>query len=113
MRKYKEIFRLKKMLDDAKIPYEFLNFDFHFEDYTQKGYQLCYPYSFQNKNGLCICSVIEHYGSYGNERDLLEIMGLLTEEENKADSVKGYLTAEDVFARIKSHYKECNKWADT
>lgn len=109
MSEYKEIFKLKGMLDEAKIPYEFLNRDFHFKDFTQKGYQLCYPHSFQSGNGSCICSVIELYGSYGNERDLLEIMGLLTEEENNADNVKGYLTAEDVFTRIKSHYEECNK----
>lgn len=109
MKKYKEIFRLKKMLDEAKIPYEFSNCGFPFKNFRIQGYQLCYPYSFQSENGNCICSVIEHYGSYGNEQDLLEIMGLLTEEENKADSVKGYLTAEDVFARIKSHYEECNK----
>lgn len=31
-------------------------------------------------------------------------MGLLTEEESKYDSVVGYLTAQEVFNRIKNHY---------
>jgi hypothetical protein len=48
---------------------------------------------------------IEHYASYGRSEDLLEIMGLLTSEEEGYDSVKGYLTAEDVFQRIKKHYE--------
>ena len=34
----------------------------------------------------------------------------LTPEEREDDSVKGYLTAEDVFERIKNHYSEvCKK----
>lgn len=109
MIEYKEILKLKEMLDRAEIPYEFMERGFAVEGVCEKGYQLCYPYSFQSENGSCICSVIENYGSYGNERDLLEIMGLLTEEENKADSVKGYLTAEDVFSRIKKHYEGVKK----
>lgn len=49
---------------------------------------------------------IEHYVSYGNEQDKLEIMGLLTPEEKKNDSVLGYLSAEEVFSRINRHWKE-------
>lgn len=64
------------------------------------GYHICYP-----KQGvLCKCSVIEHEGSYGHDKDLLEIMGLLTEEEKAADEVAGWLTAEDVFGRIKADF---------
>ena len=53
-------------------------------------------------------SVIEHEFSYGNEKDLLEISGLMTEKEEKEtqDTVLGYLTAENVFERIKKHYKD-------
>ena len=53
----------------------------------------------------CKCSVICHPYSYGGEEGLLEIMGLLTEEEEAGDTgddsaVLGWLTANDVFARI-------------
>lgn len=48
--------------------------------------------------------MIEHDGSYGKHVDKLELYGLLTEEERSYDEVKGYLTAEDVFARIANHY---------
>ena len=46
-------------------------------------------------------SAIEGFGSYGYADDLIEIMGLLTPEESENDSVKGWLTAEEVFKRIK------------
>lgn len=38
---------------------------------------------------------VEHFGSYGNEDDQEEIMGLLTPEEEKWDSVIGHLSAEE------------------
>lgn len=48
-----------------------------------------------------ICDVICHWGSYGHEKGLLEIMGLVEEAE---DDVEGYLTAEEVFNRMARHY---------
>ena len=48
---------------------------------------------------------IEHSGSYGSKKDLLEIMGLLTPEEQKLNSVLGYLTAREVFERIERDWK--------
>lgn len=95
MVEYKEIFRLKEMLEKSHIPFEFIDRICG----QRKGYQIRYLY-----DGECICSVIEHFGSYGNEDDLLEIMGLLTDKEKEIDSVKGWLTAENVFERIKKHY---------
>lgn len=94
MGKYNEILRLKEMLIHHQIPFEFSEF--------QGGYHVCYP----NKDNV-ICSVIEHDGSYGREEDKLEIQGLLTEQELKEtdDTVLGYLTAEDVFARISKHWE--------
>lgn len=54
---------------------------------------------------VAICSAIETPFSYGHENDRIEIMGLLTEEEEaNFDSVTGNLTAEDVFERIKAHW---------
>lgn len=88
---YNEILLLKKRLDDANIPY-------YFQEYMN-GYRLAYP-----DNNSVKCSVIEHDGSYGRHEDLLEIMGLLTEDEEKDDSVLGYLTSADVFNRIQNDY---------
>ena len=81
---YKEIFRLRDICENG-----FLN-----------GLAIAYP----NRENL-VCSVIEHDGSYGREADKIEIMGLLTDEESKYDEVVGWLTAEDVFERIKAHYE--------
>ena len=93
--KYKEIFKLRKLLDHILIPYAFLERD------DLNGFQIIYPCT-DNP----ICSVIEHDYSYGADKDLLEIMGLLTEQEKQEDSVKGYLSANDVFYRIKKHFDE-------
>jgi hypothetical protein len=99
MAEYKEIVKLKEKLEEAKIPFEFSTlFD---------GYQICYPEkNTKDKEDVRECSVIEHYGSYGHSVDLLEIMGLLTEEESQDDDVLGYLSADEVFQRIKKHYEE-------
>ena len=102
MNEYNEIFRLKEMLEKAEIPFEFRNlFD---------GFQICYPRNNKSEDDFVReCSVIEHEGSYGHSQDLLEIMGLLTEEESKYDSVVGYLSAENVFERIKNNYEKAGK----
>lgn len=91
---YTEILKLKEMLEQAKIPFEWD--DKHFD-----GYHLIYAVEDEQ-----VCSVIEFFGSYGASRDLLEIMGLMTEEEQRktGDEVLGNLTAENVFNRIKSHW---------
>jgi len=90
---YKEIFRLKEMMDKADIPYTF-------EEGFFNGGALGYP----NREN-CVCSAIEHDGSYGRQDDKIEIMGLLTDEESEYDSVVGWLTADEVFLRIKAHYE--------
>lgn len=95
--KYNEIFKLKKMLEKSLVPFEWKEFD----KPSKQGFQILYP---NDKNR--VCSVIEHSFSYGNEKDLLEIQGLLTAVEEECDSVLGNLTADDVFQRILSHWKE-------
>jgi len=47
---------------------------------------------------------VQHSGSYGEDQNLIEIMGALTKEEGESDSVLGYLTAEEVFKRFKYCY---------
>ncbi|HIT08731.1 MAG TPA: hypothetical protein IAB55_06565 [Candidatus Merdivicinus faecavium] len=92
--KYREILRLDAMLTEKKIP--------HTCEKMSDGWQIIYPEDGKKR----VMDAIEHYGSYGAEQDLLEIMGLLTPEEKKRDNVLGYLTAEEVCARIEKHWKE-------
>lgn len=90
---YWEILKLDRMLTDASIP--------HTLDRLFDGWQVCYP---TREEPELVMDAIEHYGSYGKDEDKLEIMGLLTPDEEEHDSVLGYLTAEDVFERIRKHH---------
>lgn len=104
---YGEMPKLIEMLKEANIPFESFSSPF-------SGKQVCY-YGKEGRpepeEGVisgpgigAICSVI--YG-YGRDEGLLEISGLMTDEEyeKEGDSVLGYLTAENVFARIKKHWE--------
>lgn len=116
--KYTEILKLKRMLEEANIPFEFTDDFFGAKEKFETAapmakvyYSHQYP-AYQIRLGD-LADAIEHGFSYGNQRDLLEIMGGLTEEEMKYDDVLGYLTAEEVFKRFKycwehqtSAYKE-------
>ena len=75
MSKYKEIFKLKRMLEKANIPFEFIE---------------CFGYDKR---------LLSAYP---------DIMGLLTpwERYHHGDSVIGWLTAENVFKRIKKDWEE-------
>ena len=85
---YTEIIRLHLMLEEANIQHTFVRmFD---------GYQII----LNDSEGIRICSVIEFSGSYGSSEDKLEIMGLLTDEELKDDTVAGYLSVKNVFSRM-------------
>lgn len=90
---YNEIFKLKELLEKGNIPFEFKN--------IYDGYQII----IRNKNNFKIADAIEHNFSYGNEEDLLEIMGGLTEEEEELNSVLGWLSSEEVFKRFKYCYE--------
>lgn len=113
-KKYKEIFKLKRMLEKESIPFEFVE-GFGYGPEMKKiypdlleHYQICYPAFDLEKR---IISVIEGFGTHGSEQDKLEIMGLLTpwERYNHGDSVIGWLTAENVFKRIKKDWEEKQK----
>lgn len=101
--KYTEIFKLAILLAKAEIPYILE----HRKD-PLGGYQISYPHGdFEvSEKGVRICSAVEHSFSYGNEKDLIEIMGLLTPEEWDIDGVVGDLTAKEVYKRISKHWKE-------
>ena len=111
-RKYNEIFKLKKMLEKAHIPFEWQeNWGYDEGTLTEmrritpdlvERYQICYPCFGEGRK----LSAIQGFGTYGAEHDLIEIMGLLTpEEEESGDEVVGHLTAENVFERIKKDYE--------
>jgi len=102
MSKYTAIFKLQDMLTAAGIPFRFVKRK-EMETYTgREWYQIGYPVLPPDKRN--VCSVIQGWGSYGEAHDLLEIMGLLTDNERSCDSVRGSLTADEVFERIKTHY---------
>lgn len=95
------------MLDQSGIPYERDDDNFLMLAYGMPygGIQrIKYP-----KKEDFVCSVVYGYGTYGYESGELEIMGLLTPEDEKYDSVVGHLTAKEVFDRISKHYKESKK----
>lgn len=103
--KYTQIFELKKMLEKAKIPFDFANESWSINYGTYTKYHIYYPNSTRT-----VCSCIQGTHTYGNKKDLLEIMGLLTKAEEKMDEVTGWLTAKEVFKRIKQHHKRFGKF---
>lgn len=52
------------------------------------------------ENGQRLWDAICHIGSYGYEEGLLEIMGNIVWDNIDGDIVRGWLTANDVIARI-------------
>lgn len=115
-----EIERLSKMLTDAGIAHLWFDRSTYMKCrvpknlFGKKSPKWGYQIRVLDKNGKEIVSAIEGLGTYGyggighgfdgtdeTDGDLIEIMGLLTPEEEKYDSVVGYLTAEEVFRRIK------------
>lgn len=111
MSKYKEIFKLKRMLEKADIPFEFVEcFGYDkrlLSEYPDimDHYQIFYPSKGKDQK----ISVIGGFGAYGAEQDKLEIMGLLTPWERYEygdEPVIGGLTARNVYQRIKNHWEE-------
>lgn len=92
--RYQAILKLDALLTEKGIPHTLQKY--------MDGWQVIYPEDGEKR----VMDAIEHCGSYGNEENLLEIMGLLTPEEEEDDSVLGYLTAEEVCKRIEQHWEE-------
>ena len=53
-----------------------------------------------DENGKKLWDAVCHRGSYGYENGLLEIYGNIVDEKKDGDEVVGWLTADDVIARI-------------
>lgn len=87
---------LRHLLDEAGIPYKNNPESFMFSIMDR----VCYM-----RDENVICSAIWGPNSYGYEEGQIEIMGLLTEEEQERDNVVGYLTPEEVFRRIKEDWE--------
>lgn len=111
---HKEIFKLKRMLEKEEIPFDWIpNWGYDSEKLEKmkkiapdlvEHYQICYPL----KGKDLWISVIGGFGVFGEHEDKLEIMGGFTpwEQFNHGDSVIGFLTARNVFNRIKKHYNK-------
>ena len=100
---YTEIFKLREMLELAEIPFYFYDRSIKDPQFIEGTSFLCRCWdSFQiecyNEKGERYISIIEGYGSFGQSANMLEIMGLLKEDESPP--VQGWLSAEEVFNRI-------------
>ena len=85
---FSNIENLEKLLVESNIP--------HIKRRIYNGFQILYP---DIKH--CKCSIVCHSASYGGENGLLEIYGLLNDE----DDVVGHLDYLNVFERIKKDYE--------
>lgn len=110
MRDLTQLNKVEQYLKDNNIPYEREDkedklvtikvSDKHFPVYEQfDSHQICVP-SRERRKWDVIC----HRGSYGAEQGLLEIMGTIVRPCR--DSVEGWLTADDVIARIEEKIKK-------
>ena len=95
----RELNKLERYLKEHGIKYERIDNE---NEYDALGYiltlerhQIIVPSNTEERKWDAIC----HYGSYGHEDGLLEIMGDLVTKED-GDSVVGFLTADDVIMRI-------------
>jgi hypothetical protein len=86
-----EMTTLIDKLTIANIPFELAT-----DCCGNENNQVWYPSHDEN-----VCDVICHEYSYGGEKGLLEIMGLTDDEY---EDVEGWLTADEVFSRIYTHY---------
>ena len=91
MSEYKEIFRLKEMLDKANIEYEFRDKNIYLPPYEH--YQICCP-NCENR----YISVVEGFGTYGELADKLD-----SELDSMLDEMatKGLLTEEIISKHIR------------
>lgn len=102
MERYTEILKLKEMLEKANIPFTFTDDLFGAKKKGEVDSKKYPAYQIRLNKDI---DVVQHCYSYGEEKNLLEIMGGLTEEERETDGVLGNLTAGEVFKRFKYCYE--------
>ena len=96
-----ELDKLEQYLQDAGIRYERIDEEgpYKADAGLPKGFGTWHQLIVYDNMGRQMWDAICHWGSYGYEQGLLEIMGsVLTGDED----VIGYLTAQDVIDRIES-----------
>lgn len=100
---YKEIRKLDALHTEAGIPHTFQTLYWNKKG-DLRGAQIIYPEDGPNR----VADVIINGASYGNEFDLLEMMGLVPEtaepDELTGGNIEGYMTAERCFRRIRYHW---------
>lgn len=87
-----ELDKLEKYLKEHG--YEYTREDVDGEPYTDVHQIVVYENSQRLWDAIC------HSGSFGYDQGLLEVMGDIVWYDIDGDSVRGWLTAEDVIARI-------------
>lgn len=105
---YNEIKKLHLLLLSAQIEHEWINRNDEFDPdgvLKSDGFDMDWGYQIivYRPDGERLVSAIEGYGTYGAKADRIEIMGLTTKDEG---DVCGWLTAENVFARIQHYYEK-------
>lgn len=84
-----ELDKLAQYLDEHDISYE--RIDKESADSDINRHQIIV----RSKEGTRLWDAVCQYGSYGYEEGLLEVMGIITDED-----VEGWLTAQDVISRL-------------
>ena len=83
---FKAIFRLRELLIENGIPFEF--------ESLYDGHKL----TIRDNRGCKLCDAVEHFMSLGSEHDQLEVFGGTTKSEGE---VMGHLEPEEVFKRFR------------
>ena len=98
-----ELDKLEKYLKEHGYEYTREDFD-GIPSYDRKHQIIVY------KDGERTWDAICHYGSYGYEEGLLEIYGDIVWYDIDGDSVRGWLTADAVIARIERGAEGAKGW---
>lgn len=101
--KMSELDKLEKYLKERGIKYERIDKDLVYDPSGSIKDLGRHQINVLDETGYRLWDAICQYGSYGYERGLLEIYGVLVNEEKDGDCVVGWLTAEDVIKRIEEY----------
>lgn len=93
-----ELDKLEQYLKEKEIPYERID-QKGVGSYVLDRHQII-VYDCYGITGHRLWDAICHWGSYGYEEGLLEVMGDAVVRESDGDSVCGFLTAKDVIDRL-------------
>lgn len=97
-----ELDKLAEYLYEIKMPFMQYECNKAYDEkdfiFTLDRHQICVP-----DQDTPVWDVICQYGSIGYKEGLLEAYGAIVNEEEDGDCVVGYLTADDVIARMKKY----------